>query len=65
MPEELTKNFRRKRLMSPGKCAAKSFRMKKIKGGMLVVCCPRGPGHWKRGRCHVGMRAQARLTPRR
>lgn len=64
MPVEITKNFRRKRLMSPKKCAPGSFRFKKIgKGRGLIVCCPRG--NYRHGKCAVGTKAQALLTPRR
>jgi len=63
MPVEVTKNYRRRRLMPPGKCAPGSFRTKGIgKGRKLVTCCPRG--NWSHGRCRVGIRGQALLIPR-
>lgn len=47
-------------------CARGSYRTKKLsKSKRLIVCCPKGPGHWKRGRCRVGMRAKAVLKRRR
>ncbi|MGI0149638.1 MAG: hypothetical protein ACREDF_08930, partial [Thermoplasmata archaeon] len=45
------------------RCAAGSHRTKIVsKNTRLIICCPRGPGHWKRGRCSVGTRAVAKLT---
>lgn len=47
------------------KCARGSIRTKRIaKGKVLRLCCPRGPGHWKRGRCSVGTRAVEIGVPR-
>lgn len=65
MPQrDVTKNFIRERQMAPSRCARGSFRMKSIgrHGRKIVVCCPKG--HFRRGRCSVGVRAQSLLTPR-
>jgi len=60
----LTKNFIRKQIMPKSKCAAGSFRTKKLsKGQRLVVCCLKGS--WTGRRCKVGMRGQVLLKPRR
>lgn len=58
----IPKGFREKKL-SRVKCAKGSFRTKLLsKRSRLIICCPAGPGHWKRGRCSVGTRAVAKLT---
>ena len=45
------------------RCAKGSHRVKVLSKNLrLIVCCPAGPGHWKRGRCTVGMRAVAKQT---
>lgn len=65
MPVETTKSFKRRRLLSPKKCAKGSFRTKTLKGGKkLVICCPKGPGHWNGKTCRVGTKGQSLLVPR-
>ena len=63
MPIEITKKSIRIRLRAPKSCAKGSFRTLKRGGARIVVCCPKG--HYKHGRCKVGMRAQSKVTPRR
>jgi hypothetical protein len=41
-------------------CAQGSLRtVSPNKTTRVLVCCPSGPGHWKSGRCRVGMRMKA------
>jgi len=55
----IPKGYREKKL-SRIKCAKGSFRVKVLSPRRrLIVCCPAGPRHWKRGRCAVGTRAVA------
>lgn len=42
--------------MSRGACAVGSLRTIRSGGAVLRVCCPKGPGHWKAGKCRVGTR---------
>lgn len=64
MPVEVTKNYTRRRKMSPRRCSPRSFRTKRLsKHRTIVVCCPKG--HWKRGRCQVGMKLQSELIRKR
>jgi len=60
----MTKNFVRVQIMPKSRCAAGSFRTKKLpKGRRLVVCCPKGS--WTGRRCKVGTRGQVLLKPRK
>ncbi len=45
-------------------CARGSIRTVKRGRVAVRVCCPKGPGHWKRGRCTVGLRAYEVGTPK-
>ncbi len=58
---KVPKGWREKKLATI-ECAAGSMRTKTLgPKTRLLVCCPRGPGHYKGGRCKVGMRAVAKL----
>lgn len=57
MPIDYTKNYRWVRV-SKAKMAKGSFRVKRVRGGLLRFACPKGK--FKRGRCKVGMKLQAR-----
>jgi hypothetical protein len=59
-------NTCRERLAPPARFESRSFRMKRLKGGrMLVVGCPRGHYHPKRRgkKCDVGLLAQSLVRP--
>jgi len=62
MPKiHITKNYIRKRIVSPKKFDKRSFRIKKIsKNKKIIVACPKGK--FKKNRCSVGMKLQAILT---
>lgn len=59
MPRGVPKGFREVKIGIPtSRCASGSIRVKKLSSKKrLLVCCPKGPSHWKNGRCKVGTRA--------
>jgi hypothetical protein len=64
MPVETTKSYVRRRKMAPSHCAPHSFRtIATGKHHKRVMCCPKG--HYRRGRCSVGMKTQSILTKRK
>lgn len=57
---DVTKNYCRKRIVSPKVCALSSFRVKAVKKGVkLTICCPKGSYDRKTKRCKVGTITQS------
>lgn len=50
-----------KKLAPKSKFDRRSFRWKTSGKARVLVACPKG--HWRRGRCTVGLRAYKLLTP--
>lgn len=52
---------RARRMMPKSKCARGSFRTLDTESGdtRILICCPKGPGHWNKRtkQCNVGTRA--------
>lgn len=56
----------RERQAPPGKFDRRSFRMKRLRGGvLLVIGCPKGKWNKKTRRCRVGTRVQSIVRPMR
>jgi len=58
---DVTRHYRRTRLISPKACDRRSFRVKRVgrHGSFVTVCCPKGQWSPRRKRCKVGMRGQS------
>src|SRR5712692_43216 len=64
---DVTRHYKRRRLISPKACDRRSFRVKRVgrHGNFITVSCPNGQWSPRRKRCKVGMRAQSIAKKRR
>lgn len=60
---EVIGNFRRCRQAPPSRFDSRSLRTITRGSVKIIVGCPKG--HFKKGRCKVGLRAQSILYPRK
>lgn len=65
MPYEVKGKYTRRRIRPVRSCAPGSFRTKRIKSGLLIVCCPRGYYSRRSRRCRRGMILQSRVKYKR